>query len=151
MVGQQAENFSLKDEGGRVFDLYENLDKKVLLVFYPKDNSPVCTMQLSDYTENKDKFLNEGIKIVGINPASAGKHKSFCVKAGIDIPLLADEDKVVCKKFGAVNFLGGTKRKLVLIGNDKKILYEKNIFPVHYLNTAQIFDSLKESNIIRPQ
>lgn len=151
MVGQQAENFRLKDEEGRVFDLYENLDKKILLVFYPKDNSPVCTRQLSDYTKNKDKFLSEGIKIVGINPAGSGKHKSFCDKAGVDIPLLADENKAVCKKFGAVNFLGGTKRKLVLIGTDKKILYEKDIFPIHYLNTAQIIESLKGNHIILPK
>lgn len=147
MVGRKVDNFKLKDEKGRVFDLFENLDKKVLLVFYPKDNSPVCSRQLNDYTKNKDKFWDEGITIVGVNNDSALRHESFCENIGIDFPLLVDEDGAVSKKFDAVNFMGVTKRRLVLIGTDRKILFEKNIFPVFYLNTDKIMRILAEFHI----
>ncbi len=149
MVGQIAENFRLKDESGRSFDLYENLDTRVLLVFYPKDNSPVCTRQLSDYTVNKGKFSAYHIKVVGINPDSAEQHQKFCGKAGLDFPLLADENKSVSRKFDALNMFGGTRRKLVLIGTDKKILFEKNIFPLFYLNAGQIIEALKGFDLNR--
>jgi peroxiredoxin Q/BCP len=55
MVGDIAKNFSLKDQNGNVFELYNNLNKRILLVFYPKDDSPVCTLQLSNYKQ----YLNE--------------------------------------------------------------------------------------------
>lgn len=56
MVGQSVQNFILPDQNGNDFDLYKNLDKNILLVFYPKDNSPVCSRQLSDYYLNKKNF-----------------------------------------------------------------------------------------------
>ncbi len=148
MVGQIAENFILKDEDGNTFELYQNLDKKVLLVFYPKDNSPVCTRQLSDYTRNREKFSHIGIKIIAINPDSAEKHKNFCRTADLNFPILVDEGKVVCKKYNALDFMEGARRKLVLIGTDKKIIFEKNIFPLFYLDSGQIFEALTELNLI---
>jgi len=69
MVGDIAKNFSLKDQNGNVFELYNNLNKRILLVFYPKDDSPVCTLQLSNYKQYLNEFEQSNIKIVGINTA----------------------------------------------------------------------------------
>ena len=55
-------NFILKDERGVEFELYKSLNQKVLLVFYPKDDTPVCSSQLAEYNENIDEFLKYGIK-----------------------------------------------------------------------------------------
>ena len=66
-IGELVENFILMDQHNNEFNLFENLDKDILLVFYPKDNTPVCTKQLVDYSLNQAELENYGIKIVGIN------------------------------------------------------------------------------------
>ena len=66
-IGMEVENFQLNDQYNNKFDLYENLDQDVLLAFYPKDNTPVCTKQLVDYTLNQEELKKFGIKIIGIN------------------------------------------------------------------------------------
>ena len=148
MVGDSVNNFQLKDNNGNKFDLFASLDKKVLLVFYPRDNSPVCSRQLNDYTKNKNEFYRNDIKIYGINSEDQQHHQSFCANIGIDFPLLIDEDKKITKKFNALGFAGSTKRKLVLIGTDKKILFEKTVFPLFYLNSEQILKTLRDNNVI---
>ena len=80
MVGEVAKNFSLKDQDGNTFNLYKNLDESILLVFYPKDDSPVCTKQLSNYQIEHQLLKKSGIKVVGINTNSEKSHKSFCNK-----------------------------------------------------------------------
>ena len=148
MTGEFVENFTLKDQNGNDFNLYDNLDKKVLLVFYPKDNSPVCSKQLVNYSTNKKKFDEYGIKAAGVNTESAQSHISFCNSLGIDMPLLIDENKIVSRRFDALNILGINKRKLVLIGTDKKILFEKSSLPVFYFNSEKIIEMLKADKII---
>jgi thioredoxin-dependent peroxiredoxin len=143
-----VENFILKDQNGNNFDLYKNLDKKVLLVFYPKDNSTVCSMQLLNYYKNKKTFDDYNITVAGINTGSGESHSSFCSSLGIDIPLLSDENKDISRRFNALNLLGMNKRRLVLIGTDKKILYEKSSIPVLYFNTDKIISMLKVEGLI---
>jgi peroxiredoxin len=147
MVGELAENFILKDQDGKDFSLYENLDKKVLLVFYPKDNTPVCNLQLTDYDLNYEDFEKNNVRIIGINTADVSEHKSYCMQKGFKFPLLSDGDKKVSAQFDALNLLGQNKRKLVLIGTDKKILYEKTVLSFLYVNAEQIIKSLKELEI----
>jgi peroxiredoxin len=148
MTGDIAENFILKDQSGKVFNLYENLIKKILLVFYPGDNTPVCSRQLSNYYANNEKFEKNNIKVVGINIETAGSHRSFCNTLGIELILLCDENKEISRRFGALNFMGVNKRKLVLISENKKILFEKSVFPVRYYKSDQILRLLKGKNLI---
>lgn len=148
MESKIVKNFVLKDQNGNDFDLYKNLNKKVLLVFYPRDNSPVCSRQLANYYENKKSFEDYDIKIVGIDTESGESHASFCNALGIDMPMLCDETKEVSRRLNALNLLGINKRKLVLIGTDKKILFEKSIFSVLYFSTDKIITMLKEVNLI---
>jgi thioredoxin-dependent peroxiredoxin len=147
VVGDFVENFVLKDQDGNDFSLYENLDKKILLVFYPKNNTAVCNLQLNNYDMNYESFKKENIQIVGINIADAADHKSYCEQRGFKFPLLSDSDKKVSPRFDALNLLGQNKRKLVLIGTDKKVLYEKTVLSFLYLNSDQILKSLKELEI----
>lgn len=147
-TGETAENFSLIDQHGNNFILYENLDKMVLLVFYPHDNSPVCTRQLKNYNLNKAKFEKYGIRIIGVNPGSYSSHLSFCSSFGANIRILSDDKKDIAKRYYAINFLGITKRKIVLIGKDKKVLFQKTTPSFVYLKTSSILSSLKKLNII---
>jgi thioredoxin-dependent peroxiredoxin len=147
VVGDLVEDFVLKDQDGNDFSLYGNLDKKILLVFYPKDNSTVCNLQLTNYDNNYDAFEKNDIKVIGINITGVAEHKSFCEQKGFKFPLLSDHDKTISSRFDALNLLGQNKRKLVLIGTDRKVLYEKAVLSFLYINSDQILKSLKELEI----
>ena len=121
MIGMEVESVHLTDQFSNKFDLYKNLQQDILLAFYPKDNSPVCTKQLVDYSLNQQELLKFGIKIVGINIEPVESHRSFCANNKIDYPVLSDPDKKVSKYFEAVNFINQNKRKLVLVGKDKRV------------------------------
>ena len=138
MVGDIAENFILKDQYGNDFELYKNLDKRILLVFYPKDDSPVCTKQLSNYDKNINEFEKLNISIAAINTAAVDMHLSFCNKLKLKFPVLSDKSKQVSKNYKALNLLGMVKRKIVLISTDKKIILEKVVLPFYYINTEKI-------------
>lgn len=145
-AGEVVQNFILKDENGNDFELYKNLDKQVLLAFYPKDDTPVCSSQLADYNNNLDEFINNGVKVVGISTNSVKSHSKFCNKLKLNFPLLADEEKKVSKQFDAINFLGMNKRLLVLIGTDKKVLWIDSTLTFRYMKTAEILEKLKILN-----
>lgn len=144
MVGEIAENFTLKDQYGNIFNLYENLDENNLLVFYPKDDSPVCSMQLSNYQKEHQLLKKSGIKVIGINTNSEESHKSFCNKLSLQFPLLSDKTKNVSKLFNALNIFGINKRKLVLINRNKKIEFEKTVLPNRYLPASIIIKLVKQ-------
>jgi peroxiredoxin len=142
-AGDIAPNFILKDEAGNDFELYKNLDKQILLTFYPKDNTLVCSSQLADYNQNLDKFINNEIKVVGISTDSVKSHSNFCTKLKLKFPLLADEDKTVSKQFDAINFLGMKKRLLVLIGTDRKVLWTGSTLSITFIKTGEILAKVK--------
>jgi len=142
-AGDLVSNFVLKDENGNDFELYENLDKLVLLAFYPKDDTLVCSSQLSDYNKNLNDFIKNGVKVIGISTDSVESHSNFCDKLKLNFPLLADIDKSVSKQFDAINFLGMNKRLLVLIGTDKKILWTDLTMSITYIKTEEILEKVK--------
>jgi len=145
--GDFVSNFILKDENGNEFDLYKNLDRKVLLAFYPKDDTLVCSTQLSNYNENLDDFIKHGVRVVGISTDSVESHSNFCSKLKLNFPLLADADKTVSKQFNALNFLGMSKRLLVLIGTDKKVLWTDSTLSFTYIKMEEILEKVKLSSI----
>jgi len=145
-AGDIASNFVLKDEAGKDFELYKNLDKKVLLAFYPKDDTLVCSTQLADYNDNLDDFIKNGVKVIGISTDSVETHSNFCSKLKLNFPLLADEDKTVSKQFDAVNFLGMSKRLLVLIGTDRKVLWTGSTLSITFIKSGEILEKVKLAN-----
>jgi peroxiredoxin Q/BCP len=147
-IGIQVENFQLTDQFNNKFDLYENLDQDVLLAFYPKDNTPVCTKQLVNYTLHQEELIKFGIKIVGINIAPVESHKSFCANNKIDFPLLSDPEKKVSKYFNALNLLGKNKRKLVLVGKDKLVKFERSALPLFFVDTRHLLNDLRKTQLI---
>jgi len=136
MVGDEVNNFRLKDQYDNLFDLYENLDRNILLVFYPKDNSRVCSKQLQNYQIREDLFLKKDIKVIGINIESIKSHKSFCDNKEIRFPILFDENKVISRKFKALNIFGFNKRKMVLVDKNRKVAMEKDL-PYYNFPTAE--------------
>jgi thioredoxin-dependent peroxiredoxin len=147
-IGDVVENFRLYDQFNNEFDLYKNLDQSVLLVFYPKDNTLVCTAQLVDYALIQKELISIGIKIVGINIDPVKSHNSFCFNNNINFPVLSDSEKTVSKYYGALNLIGKNKRKLVLIGKDKRIKYIKSTLPMFFIHSVHLLNKIGKMQLL---
>ena len=131
-VGDRAPDFVLPSSRGQV-ELKSLLAKgPVLLVFYPGDDTPVCTKQLCDYRDNLGVFQKLGIQVVALNPQSEDSHGKFAEKHRLPFPVAADASGAVTRAYGARGLFGMTKRALVLVGRDGKIAWRKTDFPIFY-------------------
>lgn len=131
-VGDPAPDFKLASNRGPV-ELKSLLTKgPVLLVFYPGDDTPVCTKQLCDYRDNLGVFQKLGIQVVALNPQSEDSHGKFAEKHRLPFPVAADAGGAVTRSYGARGLFGMTKRALVLVGRDGKIAWRKTDFPIFY-------------------
>ncbi len=102
-VGDQAPDFSLEDENGNAVKLADFRGaSSVVLMFYPADNTPGCTKQLCTARDDYDKYVAAGVKVFGVNPANASKHKQFSEKHGFKTPLLMDGGAKVSRAYDAL-------------------------------------------------
>ena len=98
--GMIAPDFTLFDKDNNEISLKDFLGKKVVIYFYPKDNTPGCTQQACAFSENFDKFKNNNIIILGISKDSIKSHQNFSNKYDLKITLLSDPNREVIEKFG---------------------------------------------------
>ncbi len=98
-IGIKAPDFELPDQNGNVHKLSDYKGKKIILYFYPKDNTSGCTKQAIAYSENKKKFENKGVVILGISKDSVDSHKRFEEKQNLTITLLADPERKVIEAY----------------------------------------------------
>ena len=149
-VGDRAPGFELESTEGTL-RLAERLEKNaVLLVFYPGDDTPVCTRQLCDYRDNLSVFQGLGVDVVAVNPQSLASHGSFAEKHGLPFPLCADEDKEVCKAYGATGLLGMTKRALFLIDRKGIVRYRKVDLPIFRRTADELRGLLTDLDLDAP-
>jgi len=145
-AGSPAPDFTLRDKDGEDVSLADFKGRKVLLVFYPLDFSPVCSDQLSIYHEVKPELAEKGVEIIGISVDSPWAHKAFQEKLGIDTTLLADfEPKgAVAKAYGSyLDGLGFANRTLVLVDEDGNVAWAyESPSPGEFPGANLIFDAL---------
>ena len=98
-VGTQAPDFTLPDQNGNMHSLSEYRGKKVILYFYPKDNTPGCTKQACGFAERFPQFTEKGAVILGISKDSVASHKKFEEKYGLPFTLLADPELVAIQAY----------------------------------------------------
>ncbi|MCI0563910.1 MAG: thioredoxin-dependent thiol peroxidase [Nitrososphaera sp.] len=128
--GSSAPDFTMRDVDGRAVKLSELRGKKqVVVYFYPKDFTPGCTMEATEFTRDYEKFRNAGIEIVGVSPDSDESHRKFREKMGMPYPLVADTENGVSKKYGVYgmkSFMGreymGVNRSTFLVDKSGKIV-----------------------------
>lgn len=121
-VNDKAPDFSLEDDQGNFFRLSENNQEKILLVFYPGDNTPVCTKQLCDYRDGAEAFTGMGVRVVGISNDSVESHQKFRGKHLLPFTLLSDPDLKVADQYDSKGMLG-MKRSIFLIDEAGIIRY----------------------------
>lgn len=100
-LGQVAPDFSAKDKEGKLHKLSDYKGQKVILYFYPKDNTPGCTTEACDLRDNYAFFKEKGYTIIGVSKDSEKSHEKFSTKYDLPFLLLADTDKAIIKAYEA--------------------------------------------------
>jgi peroxiredoxin Q/BCP len=131
--GDKAPDFSTTDEGGNPVKLSDLHGQRVVLYFYPRDNTPGCTREACAFRDAFSEFKENGIKVLGVSLDSEASHKKFIAKYDLPFTLLADTDRSVSEAYGTYGqkqFMGrkfmGINRMTFLIDEDGRI---KKIYP----------------------
>jgi peroxiredoxin Q/BCP len=144
--GMKAPLFEGTDQAGNTVKLVDFAGKKVVLYFYPKDNTPGCTAEACNLRDNWNSFLKKGFAVIGISPDNEKSHKGFAKKYDLPFPLIADTEKKILNDYGVWGekkmygrtFLGVIRTTFII---DEKGIIEKIIRKVDTgEHTKQIFD-----------
>lgn len=146
--GAVAPQFTGKDQDGKTISLGDFIGRKVILYFYPKDDTPGCTAEACNLRDNYDDLLARGFAIIGVSPDSEKSHAKFRAKYTLPFSLLADPDAEILKRYGAwgEKSMYGKKYEGVLRTTfviDEKGLIQKTFTKVDTANhTRQILEAL---------
>jgi thioredoxin-dependent peroxiredoxin len=125
-VGSTAPDFTLLDATGGKWTLSEHRDKTVVLLFYPRDNTPICTRQLCSVRDHWSEYQATGAEVVGISRDSVESHKRFAEKKELPLKLLSDSDGEVTRKYGVESWVPGrSARGVIVIDKRGTIAYKK--------------------------
>jgi peroxiredoxin Q/BCP len=116
-VGEQAPDFELPGTDG-AFRLSEHRGERVVLLFYPGDNTMVCTKQFCSYRDRAEDFAALDATVVGISSQDLASHEAFAAKHSLNVPLLADVDKQVARAYDAFSARLGVKRAVIVIDEE---------------------------------
>ncbi|GET28071.1 peroxiredoxin [Prolixibacter sp. SD074] len=99
--GDKAPDFKGKNQEGKTISLDDFKGKKLILYFYPKDNTPGCTAEACDLNDNYDYWISKGYEVVGVSPDSEESHRKFIDKYGLKFNLISDPEKDLLQAYGA--------------------------------------------------
>ena len=140
-VGEQAPDFELQGTDGP-FRLSDHRGERVVLLFYPGDNTAVCTRQMCSYRDRPGEFAALGATVVGISAQDVASHEAFKGKHSLNVPLLADVDRSVAEAYSASGGPLGTKRAVIVIDEDGVVRHRHD----HLLGLDyQSVDDLKQA------
>ncbi len=149
-IGDLAPDFTSTTQTGDALSLHDLKGQRVILYFYPKDNTPGCTLEAKSLRDGKAQLTEMGFRIIGVSPDSEKSHQNFCQKHELNFTLLADTDHSVCEAYGVwgeKSMCGrkymGVFRTTFVIDAEGRIekLFTKVDTKNHY---QQIIDSYKE-------
>jgi len=128
-AGDLAPLFTAKNQNGETVSLTDYNGKKVILYFYPKDNTPGCTAEACDFRDNYQSLASQGFEVIGVSTDDEKSHKKFEAKFDLPFTLIADTDKTIVESYGVwveKSMYGksymGTSRKTFVIDEEGKII-----------------------------
>jgi peroxiredoxin Q/BCP len=113
--GDRSPDFELQDADGKTWRLADLRGKKVLLYFYPADDTPGCTAEACDFRDSQQAFVDENYIVLGVSPQGADSHRAFSDKYALNFPLLIDEDMSVARAYDAVRERPGDFEGITLL------------------------------------
>ena len=152
-LGSKAPSFTLPDQNGKDVSLSDFKGKTVVLYFYPKDDTPGCTIEACAFRDDNSKLRAAGAEILGVSVDNEISHQKFIKKCSLNFPLLSDTKKEVVKKYGIwgdKSFMGrifkGVRRTTFLISPDGKIAYVwENVKPAGH--AKEVLEKIKEFSL----
>jgi peroxiredoxin Q/BCP len=148
VVGDTIPSFILKDQDGKDFEVKDHIGKKILVIyFYPKDESAVCTKESCSFRDSFADFEKAGATVIGINYGSVESHKSFQQNHQLPFVLLSDPDNKVYKLFGVKKKFMFTGRETFVVDKNGKIVFAFDSFtngPEHSRKTLEFIKQMKE-------
>ncbi|WP_269610945.1 peroxiredoxin [Prochlorococcus marinus] len=120
-IGDQIPSFSLKDQNGKIRASYKS-NKPLVLFFYPKDDTPGCTIEVCGFRDKYDLFKILGADVWGISNGDVQSHLKFANKNKLQYPLLCDQNNILRKQFGVAKTLGFLEGRVTYIINSKGII-----------------------------
>lgn len=133
-TGKAAPSFTLPADSGNDISLADYKGKKVILYFYPKDNTSGCTLEAQAFRNHLDAFLKNGYVVLGVSRDSIKKHCNFRDKNELNFPLLSDEDETVCNLYGVLKEKSMYGRKYMGIERSTFIIDEEGRLVKEYRN-----------------
>ena len=146
-VGKPAPDFTLPGTGAQDYTLSSYRGQPVVLVFYPGDNTAVCTTQLKSYTADFDEFEGVDAQILAISPQDVASHEGFSSKHGFKFPLLADTDKKVGSAYGVLGPVGFYRRSVFVVDKGGVIRYaHRAIAGLTYKSSDDLVKAVKAAS-----
>lgn len=127
-IGQKAPQFTQQSDSGKNISLSDYKGKKVIIYFYPKDNTPGCTLEAIAFKNNLEEFKKLGYEIIGVSRDNVKKHCNFRDKNELNFPLLADINEEVCNKY--------------------KVMKEKSMFGKKYMGIERSTFIIDENGVL---
>ncbi|MET0622742.1 MAG: peroxiredoxin [Pyrinomonadaceae bacterium] len=125
-IGGHAPDFTLQDGDGRDWRLSEQKGRVVVLLFYPGDETPVCTKQMCSVRDRWEDYAATGAEVVGVSTDSVESHKKFAAHHSLPLRLLSDPDRRVAEMFGAKSWLPGrAARSVVVIDGEGRVRHNR--------------------------
>ena len=144
-IGDVAPDFSLPATGGEVITLSSFVGRPVVVVFYPGDDSPVCTKQLNSYNDGLNEFESLDAQVLAISSQGLVSHEAFAQKYGLKFPLLADSEKDVAKAYGVLGPLGFPRRSVFIVDREGVIRYaHRAVAGLSYRPVSELVDALTQ-------
>jgi peroxiredoxin Q/BCP len=122
-VGDIIPTFVLENQNGKRIDIQDYRGKKLVIYFYPKDESGVCTKEACAFRDSYKYFEDKGAMVIGINSGSVDSHKRFAEHHSLNFTLLSDPDNKVLKSFGIKNLLFLTGRETFVVDEQGKVVF----------------------------
>jgi thioredoxin-dependent peroxiredoxin len=129
-VNEPAPDFTLKDGNGAEWRLGDHRGQVVVLLFYPGDETPVCTKQMCSVRDRWDDYRETGAEVVGISSDSVESHKKFSEHHDLPLRLLSDPDREVARRYGALSLIPGRVARSVFVIDAKGILRYSDVRPI---------------------
>ena len=142
-VGNTAPDFSLKDSDGQTWKLSDRRGKVVALIFYPRDETPVCTKQMCSIRDRWSDYQDTGAEVVAISVASVESHKKFVEHHGLPQRLLADDRGEVTRLLNVRSLFGGSQRAVIVIDENGVIRYRKSVIPFFRPEDDEVIDAIR--------
>ena len=143
-VGDVAPDFELDGTDGR-FSLSEQRGRRVVLLFYPGDETPVCTRQFCSYRDDSEELSALDAVVVGVSHQSVSSHERFTQHHGLNVPLLADVHKKVAKAYGVNAPMVGTRRATFIVDEEGIVRFRHvHMLGIDFLDAADLREALAE-------